>query len=102
LLEQGKRKQHEVADMIFAGTKRKDVTAGCRVLHNGSFTICTLQDDCLAAHLHRIKIFSHIYRTICKPKTTIMNKDHLLVCPKLDHTSKELSKLYGDARRLME
>jgi len=31
-----------------------------------------------------------------------MDKDHLLVCPKLDHTSKELSKLYWDARRLME
>jgi len=24
------------------------------------------------------------------------------VCPKLDHTSKELPKLYWDARRLME
>jgi hypothetical protein len=29
-----------------------------------------------------------------------MNKDHLLVCPKLDHTSKELWKLYWDSRRL--
>jgi len=32
----------------------------------------------------------------------IMDTDHLLECPKLDHTSKELSKLYWDARRLME
>jgi len=31
-----------------------------------------------------------------------MDKNHLLVYTKLDHTSKELSKLYWDARRLME
>ena len=31
-----------------------------------------------------------------------MDKDHLLVCPKLDHTSKELRKLYWETRRLME
>ena len=31
-----------------------------------------------------------------------MDKDHLLQCPKLDHNSKELPKLYWDARRLME
>ena len=58
--------------------------------------------NCLAAHLHHIKIFSCNYCTICKLKNTIMDKVHLLVCPKLDHTSKELSKLYWDARRLME
>jgi len=58
--------------------------------------------DCLAAHLHSIKIFSHNYCTICKLKNTTMDKNHLLVCPKLDHTPKELSKLYWDARRLME
>jgi len=58
--------------------------------------------DCLAAHLHRIKIFSHNYCTICKLKNTTVDKDHLLVCPKLDHTTKELSKLYWDARRLIE
>jgi len=58
--------------------------------------------DCLAAHLRRIKILSHNYCTICKLKKTTMDKDHLHVCPKLDHTSKELSKLYWDARRLME
>ena len=58
--------------------------------------------DCIAAHLNRIKIFSHNYCTICNMKNTTMDKDHLLVCTKLDHTSKELSKLYWDARRLME
>jgi hypothetical protein len=58
--------------------------------------------DCLAAHLHRIKIFSHNHCTICKLKNTIMDKAHLLLCPKLDHTVQELSKLYWDARRLME
>jgi len=58
--------------------------------------------DCLAAHLHHIKIFSHNYCTICKLKNTTMDEDQLLVCPKLDHTSNELSKLYWDARRLME
>jgi len=57
---------------------------------------------CLTAHLHRIKILSHNQCTIYKLKNTTMDKDHLLVCPKLDHTSKELSKLYWDARRLME
>ena len=44
--------------------------------------------DCLAAHLHRTKIFSYNYCTMCKLKNTLMDKDHLLVCPKLDHTSK--------------
>jgi hypothetical protein len=58
--------------------------------------------DCLTAHPHRIKIFNHNYCTICKLVNTIMDKDHLLVCPKLDHTSNELPKLYWDARRLME
>jgi hypothetical protein len=58
--------------------------------------------DCLTAHLQRIKIFNHNYCTMCKLKNTIMDKDHLDVCPKLDHTSTELPKLYWDARRLME
>jgi hypothetical protein len=52
--------------------------------------------------LHHIKIFSHNYCTICKLKNTTMDKDQFLVCPKLDHTAKELSKLYWDDRRLME
>jgi hypothetical protein len=56
----------------------------------------------LATHLHHIKIFSHNYCTICKLKNTIIDKDHLLVCPKLDLTSNESPKLYWDARRLME
>jgi len=51
---------------------------------------------------YRIKIFNYNYCTICKLKNIIMDKDHLLVCPKLDHTSKELPKLYWDARRLMK
>jgi len=38
--------------------------------------------DCLAAHLHHIKIFSYSYCTICKLKNTIMDKDHILVWPK--------------------
>jgi len=58
--------------------------------------------DCLAAHLHRINILTHNYCTICKLKNTTMDKDHLLECPKLDHSSKELAKLYWDARGLME
>jgi hypothetical protein len=31
-----------------------------------------------------------------------MDIDNLLVCPKLDHTSNELSNLYWDARRTNE
>jgi hypothetical protein len=58
--------------------------------------------DCLAAHLHHIKILNHNYCTICKLKNTIMDKNHLLLCPKLDHTSKELLKLNWDARKQME
>jgi hypothetical protein len=58
--------------------------------------------DCLAAHLHHIKIFNHNYCTICKLENTIIDKNYLLVCPKLDHTSNELPKLYWDARRPME
>jgi hypothetical protein len=58
--------------------------------------------DYLAAHLLRIKISNHNYCTILKLKNTIMDKDHLLVGPKLDHTSNELPKLYWDARRLTE
>jgi hypothetical protein len=58
--------------------------------------------DCLAAHLHCIKFFNHNYCTICQLVNTAMDKDHLLVCPKLDHISNELPKLYWDARRLME
>ena len=58
--------------------------------------------DCLPAHLYRIKISSHNYCTICKQKNTIMDKEHLLKCPKLDNTTRDLSKLYWDARKLME
>jgi len=58
--------------------------------------------DCLAAHLYRIKISSHNYCTICKQKNTIMDKEHLLKCPKLDNTARNLPTLYWDARRLME
>jgi hypothetical protein len=58
--------------------------------------------DCLAAHLHRLKIYSHNHCIICKQKNITMDRDHLLVCPKLNHTSNEPSKLYWDARRLME
>jgi hypothetical protein len=39
---------------------------------------------------------------ICKLENAAMDKDHLFVCPKLDHTSSELPKLYWGARRLME
>jgi hypothetical protein len=58
--------------------------------------------DCLAAHLHRLKIYSHNHCIMCELKNTTMDRDHLLVCLKLDHTSNEPSKLYWDARRLME
>jgi hypothetical protein len=58
--------------------------------------------DFLAANLHHIKIFNHNYCTTSQLVNTIMDKDHLLVCPKLDHTSNELPKLYWDAGRLME
>ena len=58
--------------------------------------------DCLAPHLYRIKISSHNYCTICKQKNTIMDKEHLLKCPKLDNTARDLPKLYWDARRLMD
>jgi GH24 family phage-related lysozyme (muramidase) len=58
--------------------------------------------NCLAAHLYRIKVLSYNHCLVCKQKNAIMDKAHLLLCPKLDQTSKELSKLYQDARRLME
>jgi hypothetical protein len=58
--------------------------------------------DCLAAHLCRIKFLSYNHCSVCKQKNTIMDKAHRLLCPKLDQTCKELSKLYWDARRLME
>jgi hypothetical protein len=58
--------------------------------------------DCLAAHLHHIEVFSHKYCTICQLAYTIMDKDHLLVCPELDHTSSELPKLCWDALILRE
>jgi NADH pyrophosphatase NudC (nudix superfamily) len=48
------------------------------------------------------KTFNHNYCTICKHNNTVMDKDHLLVCPKLNHTCKELPKLYWDARKLIE
>jgi hypothetical protein len=58
--------------------------------------------DCHAAHLQGIKIYNHNHCTICKQENTVMEKDHLLVYPKLDHTSNELPKFHWDAKRLME
>jgi len=51
---------------------------------------------CLAADLYRIKVSSHNYCTICKQKSIIMDKEHLLKCPKLDNTARDLPKLYWD------
>jgi len=52
------------------------------------------------AVLHSLKLLKvgkivarNMLSSICKQKNTIMDKDHLLLCPKLDQTSKELSKL---------
>jgi hypothetical protein len=45
--------------------------------------------DCLAAHLYRIKIFSHSQCTISKQNNTTMDKEHLLKCPKLDKTARD-------------
>ena len=61
--------------------------------------------DCLAEHLHRIKIYKSHHCTICKQLNTVMNRDHLLVCSGLDHSYQEtgnLPRLYWDARRQME
>jgi len=46
--------------------------------------------DCLAAHLYHITVLSYNHCSICKQKNKIMDKVHLLLCPKLDQTSKEL------------
>jgi hypothetical protein len=75
---------------------------GGKIIFRTSKDFDAMELDCLAAHLQNSKILKHNYCTICKLKNTAVDKDHLLVCPKLDHTSKELSKLSWDARRLME
>jgi hypothetical protein len=60
--------------------------------------------DCLAAHLHKIKVYSSDECTSCRIQGTSMNADHLLNCRKLDssaQTDGNIAKLYWDARFLM-
>jgi hypothetical protein len=59
--------------------------------------------DCLAAHLHKIKVYSSDECTLCSIQGTSMNADHLN-CRKLDssaQTAGDIAKLYWDARFLM-
>ena len=57
--------------------------------------------DCLAAHLHKLKILQSYHCVICNQTTTVMNKDHLLKCKKLKNTN-NIVELYWDARRQMK
>jgi hypothetical protein len=60
--------------------------------------------DCLAAHLHKIKVYSSDECTLCKIQGTSMNADHLLNRRKLDslaQTAGNIAKLYWAARFLM-
>ena len=45
--------------------------------------------DCLAAHLHRIKLYQTAECTICKDLGTTMDSDHLLHCTQLDSQLQE-------------
>jgi hypothetical protein len=59
--------------------------------------------DCLATHLHKIKVYSSDECTLCRIQGTSMNADHLN-CRKLDssaQTAGDIAKLYWDARFLM-
>ena len=60
--------------------------------------------DCLAAHLHRIKLYQTAECTICKDPGTTMDSDHLLHCTQLDSQLQEQSNLpalYWAARNKM-
>jgi hypothetical protein len=60
--------------------------------------------DCLAAHLHKIKVYSSDECTLCRIQGISMNADHLLNWRKLDssaQTAGDIAKLYWDARFLM-
>jgi hypothetical protein len=59
--------------------------------------------DCLATHLHKIKVYSSDECTLCRIQGTSMNADHQN-CGKLDssaQTSGDIAELYWDARFLM-
>jgi hypothetical protein len=60
--------------------------------------------DCLAAHLHKIKVYSSDECTLCRIQGTSINAGHLLNCRKLDssaQTAGDIAKMYWDARFLM-
>jgi hypothetical protein len=60
--------------------------------------------DCLATHLHKIKVYSSGECTLCRIQGASMNADHLLNCRKLDssaQTAGDIAKLYCDERFLM-
>jgi hypothetical protein len=60
--------------------------------------------DCLATHLHKIKVYSSDKCTLCRIQGTSINADHLLNCGKLDSSAQtvgDIAKLYWDARFLM-
>jgi hypothetical protein len=60
--------------------------------------------NCLAVHLHKIKVYSSDECTLCRIQGTSMKADHLLTCRKLDSSAQiagDIAKLYWDARFLM-
>jgi hypothetical protein len=60
--------------------------------------------DCLATHVHKIKVYSTDECTLCMIQGTAMNADHLLNCRKLNssaQTAGDIAELYWDARFLM-
>lgn len=60
--------------------------------------------DCLAAHLHRIKLLDSPHCIVCKDTNTIMNKDHLMFCADLQKivgTPFQIAEYYWEARKRM-
>jgi hypothetical protein len=94
-LEAAKGKTWEKIDEIRAEVKSK----GCKEAV-AKFRLM-LGHDCLAHHLHKIGIYQPSRCGLCNNPDDVMDSEHLLHCPTLNHEAqqtKDLVSLYWEAR----
>jgi hypothetical protein len=96
--EAAKGKTWEEIDELAAEIKskgRKEAVAKFRLMSG---------HDCLAHHLHKIGIYQTSRCVLCNNPDDVMDSEHLLHCPTLNHEAQQtkgLVTLYWEAREKM-
>jgi hypothetical protein len=97
-LKQLKERRGKKIDELAAEVKskgRKEAVAKFRLMSG---------HDCFAHHLHNIGIYQTSRCVLCNNPDNVMDSEHLLHCPTLNHEAqqtKDLVSLYWEAREKM-